>query len=255
MSLELFSLAGKTALITGSSRGLGRAFAEGLAAAGATVILNGTNSERLSQACKEMSDAGMKVDMSLFDVTDETAIRAAFNRFDTAGMQIDILINNAGIQFRKPMLELDTADWQRVIDTNLTSAFMIGREAAKRMVKRGHGKIVNIGSLTSELARATVAPYTVAKGGIKMLTKAMAAEWGEHGLQANAIGPGYMLTDMNEALTSNPEFDAWVKARTPARRWGRPDELIGTAIYLCSDASNYVNGQIIYADGGMISVL
>ncbi|MBO9506071.1 SDR family oxidoreductase [Thalassospira sp. A3_1] len=255
MSLELFSLAGKTALITGSSRGLGRAFAEGLAAAGATVILNGTNSERLSQACKEMSDAGMKVDMSLFDVTDEAAIRAAFDRFDAAGMQIDILINNAGIQFRKPMLELDTADWQRVIDTNLTSAFMIGREAAKRMVKRGHGKIVNIGSLTSELARATVAPYTVAKGGIKMLTKAMAAEWGEHGLQANAIGPGYMLTDMNAALTSNPEFDAWVKARTPARRWGRPDELIGTAIYLCSDASNYVNGQIIYADGGMISVL
>jgi gluconate 5-dehydrogenase len=255
MSLELFSLAGKTALITGSSRGLGRAFAEGLAAAGATVILNGTNSERLSQACKEMSDAGMKVDMSLFDVTDEAAIKAAFDRFDTAGMQIDILINNAGIQFRKPMLELDTADWQRVIDTNLTSAFMIGREAAKRMVKRGHGKIVNIGSLTSELARATVAPYTVAKGGIKMLTKAMAAEWGEHGLQANAIGPGYMLTDMNAALTSNPEFDAWVKARTPARRWGRPDELIGTAIYLCSDASNYVNGQIIYADGGMISVL
>jgi len=255
MSLELFSLAGKTALITGSSRGLGRAFAEGLAAAGATVILNGTNSERLSQACKEMSDAGMKVDMSLFDVTDEAAIRAAFDRFDTAGMQIDILINNAGIQFRKPMLELDTADWQRVIDTNLTSAFMIGREAAKRMVKRGHGKIVNIGSLTSELARATVAPYTVAKGGIKMLTKAMAAEWGEHGLQANAIGPGYMLTDMNAALTSNPEFDAWVKARTPARRWGRPDELIGTAIYLCSEASNYVNGQIIYADGGMISVL
>ena len=255
MSLELFSLAGKTALITGSSRGLGRAFAEGLAAAGATVILNGTNSERLSQACKEMSDAGMKVDMSLFDVTDEAAIKAAFDRFDTAGMQIDILINNAGIQFRKPMLELDTADWQRVIDTNLTSAFMIGREAAKRMVKRGHGKIVNIGSLTSELARATVAPYTVAKGDIKMLTKAMAAEWGEHGLQANAIGTGYMLTDMNEALTSNPEFDAWVKARTPARRWGRPDELIGTAIYLCSDASNYVNGQIIYADGGMISVL
>ncbi|KZB51661.1 MULTISPECIES: SDR family oxidoreductase [Thalassospira] len=255
MSLELFSLAGKTALITGSSRGLGRAFAEGLAAAGATVILNGTNSERLSQACKEMSDAGMKVDMSLFDVTDEAAIKAAFDRFDTAGIQIDILINNAGIQFRKPMLELDTADWQRVIDTNLTSAFMIGREAAKRMVKRGHGKIVNIGSLTSELARATVAPYTVAKGGIKMLTKAMAAEWGEHGLQANAIGPGYMLTDMNTALTSNPEFDAWVKARTPARRWGRPDELIGTAIYLCSDASNYVNGQIIYADGGMISVL
>ncbi|MDP2699849.1 SDR family oxidoreductase [Thalassospira sp.] len=255
MSLELFSLAGKTALITGSSRGLGRAFAEGLAAAGASVILNGTNPERLEQARKEMSDAGMTVGTSLFDVTDEIAIKAAFDGFDKAGIEIDILINNAGIQFRKPMLELDTADWQRVIDTNLTSAFMIGREAAKRMVARGHGKIVNIGSLTSELARATVAPYTVAKGGIKMLTKAMAAEWAELGLQANAIGPGYMLTDMNAALTANPEFDAWVKARTPARRWGKPEELIGTAIYLCSDASNYVNGQIIYADGGMISVL
>lgn len=255
MSLELFSLTGKTALITGSSRGLGRAFAEGLAAAGASVILNGTNAERLEQARAEMSEKGMSVDTSLFDVTDEAAIKSAFSGFDAAGIKIDILINNAGIQFRKPMLDLETADWQRMIDTNLTSAFMIGREAARRMVTRGYGKIVNIGSLTSELARATVAPYTVAKGGIKMLTKAMAAEWAEHGLQANAIGPGYMLTDMNAALTSNPEFDAWVKGRTPARRWGKPEELIGTAIYLCSDASNYVNGQIIYADGGMISVL
>jgi gluconate 5-dehydrogenase len=164
-------------------------------------------------------------------------------------------MNNAGIQFRKPMLELETADWQRVIDTNLTSAFVIGREAAKRMAARGAGKIINIGSLTSELARATVAPYTVAKGGIKMLTKAMAAEWGELGIQANAIGPGYMITDMNEALINNPDFDAWVKARTPMRRWGKPEELVGTAIYLASDASNYISGQIIYADGGMISVL
>ena len=153
------------------------------------------------------------------------------------------------------MLDLATADWQRVIDTNLTSAFVVGREAARRMVARGAGKIINIGSLTSELARATVAPYTVAKGGIKMLTKAMAAEWAEHGVQANAIGPGYMLTDMNQALIDNPAFDAWVKARTPARRWGRPDELGGTVIYLASAASDYVNGQIIYADGGMISVL
>ncbi len=153
------------------------------------------------------------------------------------------------------MLELATADWQRVIDTNLTSAFVVGREAARRMVPRGRGKIINIGSLTSELARATVAPYTVAKGGIKMLTKAMAAEWAEHGIQANAIGPGYMLTDMNEALTSNPKFDAWVKGRTPARRWGKPEELAGLAIFLAAPASDYVNGQIIYADGGMISVL
>lgn len=253
--MHLFDLTGKTALITGSSRGLGRAFAEGLAGAGARVVLNGTDRGRLGRAADEMRTAGHDVLTAAFDVSDEAAVIAAFEGFDKAGIAIDILVNNAGIQFRKPMLDLATADWQRVIDTNLTSAFVIGREAARRMVPRGQGKIINIGSLTSELARATVAPYTVAKGGIKMLTKAMAAEWGEHGIQANAIGPGYMVTDMNQALIDNPAFDAWVKGRTPARRWGRPDELAGTCIYLASAASDYVNGQIIYADGGMISVL
>lgn len=255
MSVSLFDLTGKTALITGSSRGLGRAFAEGLAGAGARVVLNGVNEARLADAATQMRAVGFEVLTSAFDITDEPAIIAAFDRFDKDGVEIDILINNAGIQFRKPMLELETADWRRVMDTNLTSAFVIGREAAKRMAARGRGKVINIGSLTSELARATVAPYTVSKGGIKMLTKAMAAEWGELGIQANAIGPGYMITDMNEPLINNPDFDAWVKARTPARRWGKPEELAGTAIYLASDASNYINGQIIYADGGMISVL
>ena len=253
--MNLFDLTGKTALVTGSSRGLGRAFATGLAQAGARVVLNGVNPGRLEDAAAEMRAEGHDVLVSAFDVTDEAAVVAAFAAFDADGIAIDILLNNAGIQFRKPLLDLATADWQRVIDTNLTSAFIVGREAARRMVPRGTGKIINIGSLTSELARATVAPYTVAKGGIKMLTKAMAAEWGEHGIQANAIGPGYMITDMNEALIANPEFDGWVKARTPARRWGRPEELAGTAIYLASTASDYVNGQIIYADGGMISVL
>lgn len=255
MTHPLFDLSGKTALITGSSRGLGRAFAEGLAQAGARVVLNGVNPQRLEEAAKEMQAQGYDVLTSAFDVADEMAIKAAFDQFDADGVAIDILVNNAGIQFRKPMLELETADWQRVIDINLTAAFVVGREAAKRMATRGHGKIVNIGSLTSELARATVAPYTVAKGGIKMLTKAMAAEWGEAGIQANAIGPGYMVTDMNEALINNPDFDAWVKGRTPMRRWGLPEELAGTCIYLASNASNYVSGQIIYADGGMISVL
>jgi gluconate 5-dehydrogenase len=202
-----------------------------------------------------MSAAGHSVRAARFDVTDESAIMAAFEALDQQNVAIDILVNNAGIQFRRPMLELETADWRRVIDTNLTSAFVIGREAARRMARRRRGKIINIGSLTSELARATVAPYTVAKGGIKMLTKAMAAEWAELGIQANAIGPGYMLTDMNQALTENPTFDAWVKHRTPARRWGRPDELAGTCVYLASAASDYVSGQIVYVDGGMISVL
>jgi gluconate 5-dehydrogenase len=255
MSTPLFDLTGRTAVITGSSRGLGRAMAEGLARAGAAIIVNGTNAARVAEAVAEMQAAGLKVSGSVFDVTDEAAIKAAFDGFDKAGIMVDILINNAGIQFRKPMVELETADWQRVIDTNLTSAFVIGREAAKRMIPRGYGKVINIGSLTSALARATVAPYTVAKGGIKMLTQAMAAEWAEHGIQANAIGPGYMLTDMNQALIDNPVFDAWVKGRTPSKRWGKPDELIGTAVYLASHASNYVNGQIIYVDGGMLAVL
>lgn len=255
MSLALFDLTGRTALVTGSSRGLGRAFAEGLAGAGARVILNGIDPDRLAQAAEEMRASGFDVLTSAFDVADEAQVIAAFDALDGQGVEVDILVNNAGIQFRKPMLELETKDWQRVIDINLTAAFVVGREAARRMAKRGRGKIINIGSLTSELARATVAPYTVAKGGIKMLTKAMAAEWGELGIQANAIGPGYMVTDMNAPLLANPQFDAWVKGRTPMRRWGLPEELAGTAIYLASDASNYVSGQIIYADGGMISVL
>jgi gluconate 5-dehydrogenase len=252
---KLFDLSGKTALVTGSSRGLGRAMAEGLAAAGAGIVLNGSDEERLANAMVEMKAAGHAVQSARFDVTDEKSVLDAFEAFDQRAVAIDILVNNAGIQFRRPMLDLETADWQRVVDTNLTSAFVIGREAARRMAQRGYGKIINIGSLTSELARATVAPYTVTKGGIKMLTKAMAAEWSELGIQTNAIGPGYMLTEMNQALIENPTFDAWVKGRTPARRWGRPDELAGTCVYLASAASDYVSGQIIYVDGGMISVL
>ena len=255
MDSRLFDLRGRRALVTGSSRGLGRAMAEGLAEAGARVVLNGVNAARLAEAGEAMRATGHDVEVAAFDVCDEAAVCAAFERFDADGRAIDILVNNAGIQFRKPMVELETEDWRRVIDTNLTSAFVVGREAAKRMIARGAGKIINIGSLTSDLARATVTPYTVAKGGIKMLTKGMAAEWGPMNIQANAIGPGYMLTDMNEALVSDPAFDAWVKGRTPARRWGRPEELVGAAVFLASAASDYVNGQIIYVDGGMSSVL
>lgn len=252
---NLFDLTGRTALITGSTRGLGRAIAEGFGAAGAALIVNGRDADKTEAAAAEMRAAGLNMRAAAFDVTNEAAVEAVFRDLDAEGIEVDILVNNAGIQHRQPMVELALADWQRVIDTNLTSAFLLGREAAKRMIPRGRGKIINIGSLTSELARATVIPYTVAKGGIRLLTKGMAAEWTPHGIQANAIGPGYMLTEMNEALTSNPQFDAWVKGRTPAGRWGRPDELVGTAIYLASDASNYVSGQLIFVDGGMISVL
>ncbi|PRY23791.1 gluconate 5-dehydrogenase [Aliiruegeria haliotis] len=255
MSPKLFDLSGKTALITGSSRGLGRAMAEGMAACGARIVLNGANEGRLATAVQEMKSAGHDVIGIPFDVADEAAVIAAFEALDAQGVAVDILVNNAGIQFRKPMLELDTADWQRVIDVNLTAAFVTAREAARRMAPRGTGKVINIGSLLSKLGRATVTPYAAAKGGILMLTRNMAAEWGALGIQANAIGPGYMATEMNTPLIEDEDFDAWVKGRTPMGRWGQPDELVGTAIYLASDASNYVTGQIIYVDGGMSVVL
>ena len=255
MTGNLFDLTGRTALVTGSSRGLGHAMAQGLAESGAAIVLNGADPERLTGAVTKLRAAGHTVHQARFDVTNETEITAAFEALDAQGIEIDILINNAGIQFRRPMVELATADWRRVIEINLTSAFVIGREAAKRMIPRGHGKIINIGSLTSDTARATVAPYTAAKGGIKMLTRSMTAEWAEHGIQANAIGPGYMLTDMNQPLVADEKFNAWVIGRTPARRWGKPGELIGTAVFLASAASDYVNGQIIYVDGGMLAVL
>lgn len=252
----LFDLTGKTALVTGSSRGLGFSYAEGLAAAGASVILNGTQAATVQAAVDRLQSQGLKARGFSFDVTDESAIEAVFSQLDEEQVEVDIVINNAGIQYRKPLVDLELEQWQRVLDTNLTSAFIVARAAARRMIARGRGgKIINIGSLTSQAARATVAPYTAAKGGIKMLTCSMAAEWAEFNIQSNAIGPGYILTDMNAALVDNPEFDAWVKASNPSKRWGKPEELIGTAVYLASDASNYVNGQIIYVDGGWLAVL
>jgi gluconate 5-dehydrogenase len=255
MSTTLFDLTGKTALVTGSSRGLGRAIAEGLAKAGAALVVNGTDPARTETAASELRTAGYQARACAFDVTDEAGIVQAFERFDAESMVIDILVNNAGVQHRKPLVEFTTAEWRKVIETNLTSAFVIGREAAKRMISRQRGKIINIGSLGSELARPTIAPYTAAKGGIRNLTRAMAVEWAQHGIQANAIGPGYMLTDMNQALVNNADFNSWLMSRIPARRWGNPDELVGAAIFLASDASTYVNGQTIYVDGGMLAAM
>ena len=256
MSHGLFDLAGRTALVTGSSRGIGFALARGMGQAGAAVVLNGRSEAATADAVARLQADGIAASEAVFDVADAASVEAAFARFDREGRAIDIVINNAGIQHRAPMIDLALSDWQRVLDTNLTAAFLVGREAARRMIDRGSGgKIINIGSLTSEAARATVAPYTVAKGGIKMLSRAMAAEWARHGIQANSIGPGYILTDMNQALVDDPKFDAWVKASNPSARWGRPEELAGAAIFLASAASDYVNGQILYVDGGWLSVL
>ncbi|WP_175775227.1 SDR family oxidoreductase [Burkholderia anthina] len=253
---SLFDLSGRTALVTGSARGIGFALAEGLAKAGARVVLNGTQPDTVAAAVARLTDQGFDAQGRAFDVTDEQAVADAFQQWDDAGVPIDIVINNAGIQFRKPLVEIELADWQRVIDTNLTSAFIVARQAARRMIARGTGgKIVNIGSLTSEAARATVGAYTAAKGGIKMLTRAMSAEWASSNIQANAIGPGYILTDMNQPLVENAAFDAWVRSSNPTQRWGKPEELVGTAVYLASAASSYVNGQIIYVDGGWLAVL
>jgi gluconate 5-dehydrogenase len=229
---NLFDLTGKTALVTGSSEGLGLAMARGLAAAGARLILNGRDEQKLANAAKSFADAGHRIETRPFDVADEGAVIAAFEHFDAAGVEIDILFNNAGIQFRKPMVDLKTDEWRRVVEIHLTGAFQVGREAAKRMIARGRGgKIVNIASLASEVARATIAPYVAAKGGVRMLTRS------------------------NRALLDDPKFDAWVKGRTPSGRWGKPDDLIGVTVFLASAASDYVNGQVIYVDGGLLAVI
>lgn len=252
----LFALTGRTALITGAGRGLGFAYAEGLAEAGAAVVINDLRAENLHDAIGKLRAKGYKARDLAFDVTDEQAVADAFTVLDNDGVEIDILINNAGIQFRKPLVDLELKDWQRVIETNLNSAFIVGRQAARRMIARGRGgKIINIGSVNSQGARPGIAPYCSAKGGLVMLSRSMAAEWAQHDIQVNTIGPGYILTEMTQQLADNPEFDQWVKSSNPAQRWGKPEDLIGTAVYLASSASNYVNGQIIYVDGGWLSVL
>jgi gluconate 5-dehydrogenase len=255
MSLKLFDLSGKTALITGSSRGLGFAFAEGLGGCGATIVLNGTNPERLEQSAAKLSDKGITVHCAAFDVTDTAAIARAIPEIEATTGGIDILINNAGVQHRVPLEDFPEADWRRVMETNLMAPFLLTQAVVPAMIQRRAGKIINICSLTSEVGRQSIGPYVTSKGGLKMLTKQMAVEWAKHNIQANAIGPGYTTTEMNTALMENPEFNAWVCSRTPAGRWADPDELAGAAIFLSSKASDFVNGQIIYVDGGFLSTM
>ncbi|MET9495947.1 SDR family oxidoreductase [Streptomyces sp. NPDC006552] len=252
MSHPLFDISGRTALVTGSSRGIGFALARGLLEAGCTVVLNGRDPDRLAQAARELGGA---VRTAAFDVTDGPAVAAGIADVVQRVGPLDILVNNAGMQLRAPLLEFADADWHRLLDTNLTSAFLVAREVARGMVGRGRGKIVNICSLQSEVVRPGIAPYAATKGALKMLTKGMCADWGPSGVQVNGVGPGYIETELTEPLVRDEEFSAWVRRRTPAGRWGRTEDLVGGVLFLASPAADFVGGQILYVDGGMTSVL
>ncbi|GAB1330556.1 SDR family oxidoreductase [Streptomyces sennicomposti] len=249
----LFDIAGRTALVTGSSRGIGLALARGLAQAGCTVVLNGRDADTLAEAAAALP--GDRVHTAAFDVTDGASVAAGIADVEERVGPLDILVNNAGMQLRAPLLDFTDADWHRVVDTNLTSAFLVGREAARRMTARGHGKIVNICSLQSEVVRPGIAPYAAAKGALKMLTKGMCADWGPYGVQVNGLGPGYVETELTRPLVEDEEFSSWVRGRTPAGRWGRTEDLVGALLFLVSPAADFVSGQVLYVDGGMTSVL
>lgn len=251
----LFDLTGRTALITGSSQGIGFALARGLGEAGAALVLNGRDEKKLAGAAEQLRAEGLKVETAAFDVTDGAAVERAITWVEAKVAPINILVNNAGIHRRAPLAEMTEAQWREVIDVNLTSAFLVTRQVAPRMIARDAGKIIHTCSLMSEVCRPTTGNYAAAKGGLKMLTRAMATEWAKHNLQINAIGPGYFETELTKPLVENPEFNRWICARTPAGRWGKPEELVGAAVFLASPASNYVNGQIIYVDGGLLAAI
>lgn len=255
MTTSLFDLTKKVALITGSSQGLGLAMARGLAEAGAIILLNGRNEEKLKRAVLQLREESFTVHGYAFDTTDATQVEQSVKAIEAEVGAIDILVNNAGIQRRGPLESFDLADWQELMDINLTGVFLVAQHVARGMISRKAGKIINIASLTSEVARPTVAPYTASKGGVKMLTKAMATEWAKHNIQVNGIGPGYFATEMNKALIEDEAFNSWICARTPAGRWGDPSELAGAAVFLASKASDFINGQIIYVDGGVLASL
>ena len=249
----MFDLSGKTALITGSSKGLGFSIAKALFNSGATIILNGRNLEALNLASQEINPYERIVYKYPFDVTNVEDVNNNITKIKEQVGEIDILVNNAGIQSRELLTDIKIRDWDNVLKTNLTSPFILSQAIVPNMIKRRSGKIINICSITSKVARPSIAPYVSAKGGLKMLTKVMAIEWAKYNIQVNGIGPGLFKTEMNTSLVNNKEFNQWVCERTPAGRWGNPDELSGTAVLLASEASSYINGQIIYVDGGFLS--
>lgn len=250
-STELFNLKGKTALITGSTGGIGHALAKGLCENGATVILNGRDKDKLEQQVLEFKSVGYTVYGYCFDITDSSQINEVIEDVNRNIGTIEILVNNAGVTIRSPLEDFNDSDWEKIININLTGAYKVSKAVVKEMIFKKAGKIINIGSLQCELGRPSITPYAASKGGLKMLTKGMAVEWAKYNIQSNGIAPGYFKTNMTKPLYENNEFDAWVCSRTPSKRWGLTDELCGVLIFLASSASDYVNGQMIYVDGGL----
>jgi gluconate 5-dehydrogenase len=252
-----FDLTGRLALVTGSSRGIGLAIATGLARAGARIVLNGVDPGRLARTRSTLAAEFSEnvVSARAFDVTDEDAVAAGVAWIEDTVGPIDVLVNNAGLQHRQPLVDVSLADWNRVLTTDLTSAFLVGREVARRQLPRGAGKIINVCSVQTDLARPSIAPYTAAKGGLRNLTRAMTAEWAGSGLQINGIAPGYIHTEMTQALVDDTAFNSWILGRTPAARWGTVEDLVGPAVFFASAASDYVNGQVLFIDGGMTAVV
>ena len=252
---KLFDLTGRRALVTGSSQGIGFALARGLAAAGAAIVLNGRNPEKLAEASAALREQGCDVAELPFDATDHEAVRSAIDGFEAEIGPIHILVNNAGMQHRSPLEDFPAAAFERLLQANVASVFHVGQACARHMIARGAGKIINIASVQTALARPGIAPYTATKGAVGNLTKGMATDWAKHGLQCNAIAPGYFDTPLNAALVGDPEFSAWLANRTPAGRWGLVEELVGAAIFLASDASSFVNGHTLFVDGGITASL
>ena len=252
--MDLFDLTGRTALVTGSSMGIGYALARGLAQAGARVLLNARDGGRLAEAAEALRAEGAQVDTLVFDATDAKAVREAVDGYE-ADRPIDILVNNAGMQHRGPLEDFEVEAFDRLMRTNVNSAFYVGQAVGRHMIGRGAGRIINIASVQTALARPGIAPYTASKGAIANLTKGMATDWAKHGLNCNAIAPGYFDTPLNAALVADPAFSAWLEKRTPAGRWGRVEELVGACIFLSSPASSFVNGQTVFVDGGITASL